>query len=261
MARLVTLFSVCLLLALAATPAVLAQDESEKLDEVIQRLKDLDNKISELEIQMVERLTMLEKKIAQGAKAPHPLENEARVEFNKIRKLINDGQLEQAKSQMGEFLKKYRGTETSKSANRLHQEVLAVIGKDAPTEWGIEKWFQGENDIDLTSSKTTLLVFWETWCPHCKREVPKLQQLYDSLKSEGLQVLGLTRITKSSTEEGVEAFIKEHEITYPIAKENGKSNAHFAIRGIPAGAVLKDGKVIWRGHPGELNVEKLKGWL
>jgi thiol-disulfide isomerase/thioredoxin len=261
MARLVTLFSVCLLLALAATPAVLAEDEGEKIDEVIQRLKDLDKKINDLEISMVQRLTALERKIAQGAKVPHPQENEARTEFNKIRQLINEGQLEEAKNRMSEFLKKYNDTETAKSARRLHQEVLSVIGKEAPTEWGIEKWFQGENDIDLSSGKTTLLVFWETWCPHCKREVPKLQTIYTALKDQGLQVLGVTRITKSSTEEAVEAFIKEHEITYPIAKEDGKMNLHFSVRGIPAGAVLKDGKVIWRGHPGELDEAKLKSWL
>jgi thiol-disulfide isomerase/thioredoxin len=261
MARLVTLCSVCLLLAFAATPAVLAEDEGEKIDEVIQRLKELDKKINDLEISMVQRLTMLEKKISQGAKAPHPQENQARAEFNKIRKQINDGELEAAKSAMGEFLKKYNDTETAKTARRLHQEVLSVIGKEAPTEWGIEKWFQGENDIDLSSDKTTLLVFWETWCPHCKREVPKLQALYDSLKGEGLQVLGVTRITKSSTEEGVAAFLKEHDVTYPIAREDGKMNGHFSVRGIPAGAVLKNGKVIWRGHPGELNEDKLRGWL
>ncbi len=261
MARLVTLFSVCLLLVLAATPAVLAEDEGEKIDEIIQRLKDLDAKINDLEIGMVQRLTALEKMIAQSEKAPHPLENEARVEFNKIRQHVNDGQLDQAKNLMTEFLKKYNDTETAKSANRLYQEVLSVIGKEAPTDWGIEKWFQGEDEIDLSSDKTTLLVFWETWCPHCRREVPKLQQIYAALKDQGLQVLGVTRITKNSSEEAVEAFLKENEITYPIAKEDGKMNAHFSVRGIPAGAVLKDGKVIWRGHPAELSEEKLKGWL
>jgi thiol-disulfide isomerase/thioredoxin len=262
MARLLSLLSVCLLLALAGTPAALAEDEGAKIDEVIERLKALEKQLDELEISMVQRLTVLEKKIAQGAKpAPHPKENEARADFNEIRKLVNDGQLEDAKTRMANFLKNYNDTETAKGARRLHMEVLSVIGKEAPTEWGIEKWFQGEDEIDLASDKTTLLVFWETWCPHCKREVPKLQQFYTALKDEGLQVLGVTRITKSSTEETVQTFIDNNDITFPIVKEDGKLNAHFSVRGIPAGAVLKNGKVIWRGHPGELDEAKLKGWL
>ena len=35
-------------------------------------------------------------------------------------------------------------------------------------------------------SKYTILIFWDPTCSHCKIEVPKLCQYYDSLKSKGL---------------------------------------------------------------------------
>ena len=66
--------------------------------------------------------------------------------------------------------------------------VLQQIGKDTPAKWGIEKWFQGEDKVNLDKG-TTLLVFWESWCPHCQREVPKVQALYDALADDGLQVV------------------------------------------------------------------------
>jgi thiol-disulfide isomerase/thioredoxin len=138
---------------------------------------------------------------------------------------------------------------------------LSVIGKSAPAEWKIEKWYQGESDVDLGSGKTTLLVFWEEWCPHCKREVPKLQDMYNDLKGQGLQVVGLTKITRSSSDEKVSAFIADKHIAYPIAKEDGTLSSYFNVSGIPAAAVLKDGKVVWRGHPAQLDEAKLKDWL
>ena len=140
-------------------------------------------------------------------------------------------------------------------------QELGVIGKDAPSDWGIEKWFQGESDIDLASDDTTLVVFWESWCPHCRREVPKMQQMYETYKPKGLQLVGLTKITKSSTEEIVESFITENKVSYPKAKENGQMSTYFGVRGIPAAAVVKDGKVVWRGHPANITEDMLKGWL
>jgi thiol-disulfide isomerase/thioredoxin len=259
MTRALSALFLCLCLTIVGTPAILAQEASGNA-EIMQKLDELSKRIDILERNLMQRMNALDRKI-EGAQPAHPLEAEAQNEFGKIRKLVSDGNMEEAKTQMATFLEKYGETDTAKAARRLHQEVLSVIGKQAPAEWGIERWFQGEKDIDLASNKTTLLVFWETWCPHCKREVPKLEAIYESLKGDGLQVVGLTRITKSSSEEAVEQFIKDNNLTYPIAKEDGKVGGYFSVRGIPAAAVLKNGKVIWRGHPGELTEEKLKGWL
>jgi thiol-disulfide isomerase/thioredoxin len=187
-------------------------------------------------------------------------EAEAQAAFSKVNQLVAAGRLDQAKTDMADFMRKYAGTTTARRAARLDQE-LAVIGKPQPGDWGIEKWYQGESEVDLASDKATLLVFWEIWCPHCRREVPELQKLYETLKGEGLQLVGLTKLTRSSTEEGVRDFIAEQKIGYPMAKENGTASRYFNVSGIPAAAVVKNGKVIWRGHPARLSEEMLKGWL
>jgi thiol-disulfide isomerase/thioredoxin len=268
MTRAIPAMLLCLCLMFAGLPATLAKDKDGEAgtQEIMQRLEELSKKIDTLEKNLMQRMNALDSKIAAipataGAPQKHPLETEAQNEFGKIRKLVSDGKMEEAKTKMTTFLEKYGATDTAKAARRMHQEVLSVIGKEAPAEWGIEKWFQGEAEVDLASDKTTLLVFWETWCPHCKREVPKLESIYNALKDQGLQVVGFTRITKSSTEEIVQQFITDNKITSPIAKEDGKVGGHFSVRGIPAAAVMKDGKVIWRGHPGELDEAKLKRWL
>lgn len=212
-----------------------------------------------------QRVQQLEQKLAAAqAPAPNPaavqLESEAGAAYNEINKLALAGKAEEAKAQLPEFMKKYGTTSWAGRASML-QKDLELLGKQGPTNWGIQKWFQGQNDIDLAAKKTTLVVFWEVWCPHCQREVPKLQAMYTDLKGQGLQVVGLTKVTKTSTDDKVASFISEQKIGYPVAKEDGSASTYFNVGGIPAAVVLKDGKIVWRGHPASLTEDKLKGWL
>jgi thiol-disulfide isomerase/thioredoxin len=261
MLRLRTLSIILALLAVVAivVSPVLSQDADAQQLEA--RIKALENRIATLEKTLAQRLTAIERKVAQGGGAAgQAVDPKAEAAYAEVTQLMAAGDYEQAKTKMAAFMKTYGSSSTAKKARRTYQE-LSVIGKTAPETWKIEKWYQGESDVDLSSGKTTLLVFWEEWCPHCKREVPKMQALYNGLKAEGLQVVGLTKITRSSTEEKVTAFIADKQIAYPVAKETGEISSYFNVSGIPAAAVLKDGKVVWRGHPAQLNEAKLKAWM
>jgi hypothetical protein len=85
----------------------------------------------------------------------------------------------------------------------------------------------------------------------------------EKYKSKGLGIIALTKVTKSATEESVEAFIKDSKLTFPVGKEpeGGPLSAAYAVSGIPAAALVKDGKVIWRGHPARLTDELLEQML
>ncbi len=247
--------------AVVATVAFSYSDDSGA--EIVAKLDALEKRIASLERTLNARFTALEQAVAKGGSGGgvnQALENEARTAFNKINSLVQQNKYGDAKTEMAAFMTKYGSTNTAKQAGRLNAE-LSVIGKQAPTQWGIEKWFQGENDIDLGSDATTLLVFWEVWCPHCKREVPKIEKIYNDYKDKGLQVVGLTKVNRSATEDGVKGFITEKQLTYPIAKEDGKLSAHFGVSGVPAAAVVKNGKVVWRGHPVRLTPQMLESWL
>jgi thiol-disulfide isomerase/thioredoxin len=43
-------------------------------------------------------------------------------------------------------------------------------------------------DID---AKYTAIVIWESTCGHCKKELPKLQELYDEWKPKGLEIYAI----------------------------------------------------------------------
>ena len=248
------------LLALTVWVAVptmtLAQDSEIKA--LNEKVDALEKRIATMERNLTQQLSRISQQLASGGGGNNAaLENEAQASLGQINRLIQSGDTTKAKADMAAFMKKYGSTKAAQSARRTYQE-LQVIGKTTPANWGINKWFQGESAIDLASNKTTLVVFWETWCPHCQREVPKLQSIYDSLSGQGLQVIGLTKITKSSTEEKVASFIKDTNMTYPVAKEDGSASSYFGVSGIPAAAVLQNGKVVWRGHPAQITDEMIE---
>ncbi len=196
-------------------------------------------------------------------RSQHPdrrMEQEAAQALQEINSMIRAGNSEQARDKMDDFMVTYRNTRAGNMAAQLHQE-LSVVGKEVPGEWNFTGWFQGENDIDLDSDGATILVFWETWCPHCRREVPKLQAVADQYADQGLQVLGVSRLSRGGTEEKMMAFLDENQLEFPMAKDDGTISAHFGVAGIPAVAVVKSGKVVWRGHPAKIAPEMLESWV
>ena len=168
-------------------------------------------------------------------------------------------EFDDTRKQLAELFEKYPKTRAARAARRI-QDELEVIGKDAGA-LAVDTWYQGEG-VSMDDGKATLLVFWEVWCPHCKREVPKVEATYNEFKGKGLNVVGLTKQTRDVTAEQVTEFISSNNITYPIAKEAGaEMSDRFGVKGIPAAAVVKGGKVVWRGHPARINEQMIEGWI
>lgn len=225
----------------------------EELNAEKERSAELAERIEAME----ERLTALEsgpKKEAQIAQE----EVAARQVYSAAQRNVSAGKYEEAKKDLAKLFKEYPRSKSARSAQQLKREV-AIIGADAGS-LDIEKWYTGE--AKMNEGKVTILVFWEAWCPHCKREIPKLEATYQKFKGDGLNMIGLTKVSKSSTDAKVEAFISDNKLTYPTAKENsGRLSSRFAVSGVPAAAAVKDGKVIWRGHPNRLKDATIQEWL
>lgn len=190
---------------------------------------------------------------------PKQLEKEkaAYEKWKEMMEARSANDMEAVKKHIAEIERDFADTRAIREIQSVKQE-MAVVGKDA-VAIDAEKWFVGNTSID--DGKATLLVFWEVWCPHCKREVPALQAKYDKYKGQGLNMVGVTQVTNGKTDDDVVAFIQEKGITYPIAKASPAVNQAYNVSGIPAAAVVKDGKIVWRGHPAQLNDAVLEGFL
>ncbi len=93
------------------------------------------------------------------------------------------------------------------------------------------------------SGTITMLNFWATWCPPCKKEMPSIQRLAELMKGTAFRIVAISTGEKRET---VESFIKQNKYAFPIyLDENGNLGDSYASQGIPTTYILnKDGKII-----------------
>jgi len=190
-------------------------------------------------------------------------EQQAKELFRQIQAKVNEGDALAARSLMLELKTEHGGTSVyASNAVKKKEKEVGIVSKsvsNSSLNKHIDNWFVS-GDLALDQG-TTILVFWEEWCPHCRREMPELAEVYDDYKDDGLKMVGLTKVSKSSTESKVMDFIVDNSLNFPMAKENGKISPIFCVTGVPAAAVVRDGTIIWRGHPSSISPASLSQWL
>jgi peroxiredoxin len=133
--------------------------------------------------------------------------------------------------------------------------VAVSVGSKAP-DFQLSS-VDGKSTIKLSSyfGKPLLLVYWASWCPHCRTEAPVIQKIYNDLHSAGLEIVGvnLDRNTKDARQ-----YMKSNSITFPVAfggNDKGMKVADtYGVSGIPVTFVIDKNavvKAVFRGDPGE----------
>jgi peroxiredoxin len=133
--------------------------------------------------------------------------------------------------------------------------AAVTIGSKAPNfELGN---VDGKGTIKLSdyTNKPTLLVFWASWCPHCRTEASVLQKIYTDLHDKGANVLG---VNLDNTLAEAQEFVNSHHLTYPNAFAGTSAGIQvvesYGVQGIPALFLIdKDGVVkdTWVGEVSE----------
>lgn len=80
--------------------------------------------------------------------------------------------------------------------------------------------------------KPILLNFWATWCEACKEELPSMQRLYDTLSSQGVEVVAIAIDRKNF--DRIKNYAKEYKLTFPVLWDpDQKVRRHYYIMGLP----------------------------
>ncbi len=185
-----------------------------------------------------------------------PEENEARQALEAAEAALRAGDFEGAGRLAGDLRARFPGAEASQRAAEIVAEV-APIGKPAP--WSAERWLQGA--YDPASKRVSMYVFFESWCPHCRRYVPELQKTWTTLGRDDVGLVGFTRLSRGTTDEVMRTFLAEQALTFPVAVDGGGMFDGLALDGVPAMAVVRDGTLIWKGHPAQVSNELIAEWL
>ncbi len=134
------------------------------------------------------------------------------------------------------------------------QTALAMIGKPAPS---IEaaRWFNAPADGTGGDGAVSVLYFWATWCPNCKKEVEFINGLWSRYKDRGLRLVGVTKNTRGQTDETVEKYIQTNGFSFPIAIDaGGKTSLAMGVGSVPTAVVIdRSGRIRWLDHPAALS--------
>jgi len=108
---------------------------------------------------------------------------------------------------------------------------------------------------DILKEKKAVLVFWASWCPTCRREMPLAEKFYTDNKDK-LELIGINvRESKAKAER----FLRKTKVTYPIALDSkGDVAKLYKVRGIPTVIVVdKDSKIIHYGNSIKQMIKKI----
>jgi peroxiredoxin len=96
--------------------------------------------------------------------------------------------------------------------------------------------------------KVVLLDFWATWCAPCREEIPRLIDLQDKYRQEGLQVIG---VSMDDGADPVRDFYQHLKMNYPVVMGTAKTGEQYGgVLGLPIAFVIGRDGTISKKHIG-----------
>ncbi len=107
---------------------------------------------------------------------------------------------------------------------------------------------------NIIGKKPVLLVFWASWCPSCKSEVPRINELVEKYRAKGMEFIGIN-IGSNDSPKRAKAFMKKTGMTYPVVfDKSGKISSQYRIVGVPTIIVADSAGVVQFKNYGTPNI-------
>lgn len=142
---------------------------------------------------------------------------------------------------------------------------LLGVGSAAPALSGAT-WVQGDEVKSMDEKgKLYIVECWATWCGPCVQIIPHMNDLHKKYAEKGLVIVGM-----NVWEEGIEKaqkFVKDQGdgMSYRVAYSGGKKSPFTTAwleasktTGIPTAFAVRDGKIIFKGHPSGLSEQTIE---
>ena len=103
--------------------------------------------------------------------------------------------------------------------------VAQAVGE--PAKLNSIKLFDGsEFDPDTVKGKVTLLYFWASWCPICRKEMPNVEKHYMTYKAQGFTVLAVN--FRDKEEKARQLLLEVAPIDYPVGTITDEYRSDYA---------------------------------
>lgn len=159
------------------------------------------------------------------------------------------------------------GTPIIFAEEKPRQQTVAPAAITELPEAGIpETFLQGAPVEHWEKDKVYIFEFWATWCGPCLASVPHIETLHKYITRENLpiQIIGVN-IRDRVKPEKLLNFLSRLDTppSYTIAVDTDKrTDKHWLkplkVIGIPFSVAVKNGKVIWSGHPIRLSTDLVR---
>ena len=121
-------------------------------------------------------------------------------------------------------------------------DVVTAEKAGAKLEWQATQLDGSPISSVSERGKVSVLVYWATWCPPCREEIPDLIALRNEFPPDHVSIIG---ISLDSPDKDLRQFLESHGVNYNIARQSESlQNALGPIRYIPTMFILdRDGQI------------------
>ncbi|MCB1174506.1 MAG: TlpA family protein disulfide reductase [Leptospiraceae bacterium] len=102
---------------------------------------------------------------------------------------------------------------------------------------------------DNLMGRKSLLVFWATWCPSCRSEIPVLNEIHQAHAGQHFQLLSFV-LPRQESPAAIRQFLQEHSISYPVLYDNARVADQFRVTALPTLVWVNESGIIEDIHIG-----------
>ena len=135
-----------------------------------------------------------------------------------------------------------------------------TVGKAAPT-FSVVDLRGTTQTLGSASGEATLMLFWASWCPHCRSDVGLMKDLCSRYQGKGLR---LVTVSVDRDMNALNKFVQDQQLPYPIIAAGSQPNSpesqlpeRYEVQGIPTYFLVDARGVITWTMSGSVTESKL----
>lgn len=146
----------------------------------------------------------------------------------------------------------------------LYITVLLLLGGASLSSQQLENFYlenQDKEEVSLeevAGDKITIIDFWATWCKPCTKAMPKLNDIYNTYKDQGVNMVGISCDGPRSIGK-VDMLANSMDIDYTILKDiNCEVMKSMDYQAFPTLIIIDENQeVVWL-HEGFVSGDEIK---
>ena len=105
----------------------------------------------------------------------------------------------------------------------------------------------------LREGRPTVLIFWATWCGHCRAEIPRIKEAWEKYGKSGVKIMAIDPGIRDTLTK-VQRYVKKYDLNYPVYFDaHQQSRMAFGLKGTPTIILLDaSGKEVSRSESVDL---------